>query len=522
MSWLSCKQIYEIFPFPGDAFLSILHFYSMGTLNSSRERFSCIAVDMGAGSIRVMLGSVIGDRLELTEIHRIDNEIQTRDGRETWDMEHTAGEIRKGISRAVRKSEQVPVSIGVDSWGVDYVLMDEHGELVESPVAYRDKRTEGMQEKWRTRMSDEETYSRTGINFYIFNTLYQLLSSEGSMSLRRCDRILFIPCYINYLLSGQALNELTIASTSQILRVEDDKWDPEILEKLNLDENKLGQVVMPGTRLGPVRLREIRQYNLESVAVCGHDTACVVAALPVENPNYAFISAGTWCIVGLESEKPLISEEARKLGITNERAYGNCYRPLKNIVGLWLLQGLKKELQTGISYEQMEELIREESPVTQVIDPDAPLFYNPGSMKEAFRTYFEKTGQTVPAKFSDYIRCAYDSLCFSFRFHVEELEKLSGKCIEVLHLVGGGSQSDYLCQRVATLCRREVISGPVEGASMGNILIQALAMGRISSLKEGRELVKRSCRVRKYQPALASPDLEERYRRYLILKQNRT
>jgi rhamnulokinase len=306
-----------------------------------------------------------------------------------------------------------------------------------------------------------------------------------------------------------------------MLRVEDDRWDPEILGMLNLDEDKLGRVVPPGTRLGPVRLREFQQYQMENVAVCGHDTACVVAALPVENPDFAFISAGTWCIVGLESEKPLISEEARRLGITNERAYGNRYRPLKNIVGLWLLQGLRKELRTGISYEQMEEMIREEAAIPQVIDPDAPLFYNPGNMKEAFKAYFEKTGQTVPTRFSDYIRCAYDSLCFSFRFHTEELEKLSGKPIGVLHMVGGGSQSDYLCQRVATVCRREVVAGPVEGASMGNILIQALAMGRIGSLKEGRELVKRSCRVRNYRPAAASPDLEERYKKYLILKHHK-
>ena len=522
MKWLSCTQIYEIFPFPGDAFLSILHFYPMGTLNSAREGFSCIAVDMGAGSIRVMLGTVDSELLKLTEVHRFDNEIQMLEGRETWDLEHTAREIRRGISMAIRQSGDVPLSIGVDSWGVDYVLMDAHGDLVEPPVAYRDKRTEGMQEKWRTRMSDAETFSRTGINFYIFNTLYQLLSAEGSAGLRRSSRILFIPSYMNYLLSGQAVNELTIASTSQMLRVQDDSWDKEILGMLNLDESKLGRVVPPGTRLGPVRLGEFQQYRMENVAVCGHDTACVVAALPVENPDFAFISAGTWCIVGLESEKPLISEQARALGITNERAYGNLYRPLKNIVGLWLLQGLRRELQAGISYEQMEEMIREEAAITQVIDPDAPLFYNPDSMKGAFRAFFEKTGQTVPARFSDYIRCAYDSLCFSFRFHTEELEKLSGKPIEVLHLVGGGSQSDYLCQRVATLCRRKVVAGPVEGASMGNILIQALAMGRISSLKEGRELVKKSCRVRKYQPAPASADLEERYKKYLILKQHRS
>lgn len=487
-------------------------------MSSAKEHFSCIAVDMGAGSIRVMLGLLSREKLNLREVHRFTNEIQVQGGRDTWDMEHIAREIRFGISEAIKESDLAPGSIGVDSWGVDYVMLDANGELVETPIAYRDRRTEGMQEEWSTRMSASDTFTRSGINSYVFNTLYQLLSAEGSPALRRSSRILFVPCYINYLLSGVAVNEMTIASTSQILQVEGSDWDPLILEKLKLEEEKLGTVVPSGTRLGPVVLEEFRDTGLESVAVCGHDTACVVAALPVENPNFAFISAGTWCIVGLESDRPLICEGARLLGITNERCYGNSYRPLKNIVGLWLLQGLKKEFSDDISFAQMEAMIQEERDIPQVIDPDDPLFYNPGSMKKAFNSYFQKTGQPVPGALSDFLRCAYDSLCFSFRFHVEELEKLSGKRIEVLHLVGGGSQSEYFCQRVATLCKRKVISGPVEGASMGNILIQGIAMGVIGSLQEGRNLVKRSCRVKEYKESALTPNLEERYKKYLTIK----
>ena len=475
-------------------------------------------MDMGAGSIRVMLGAISNNVLELKEVHRFANEIKVLKGKDTWDKEQISMEIQKGIAQAIRESDQLPLSVGVDSWGVDYVLLDEHGGLVDTPYAYRDKRTEGMQELWRERMSDSETFARSGINSYVFNTLYQLLSAAGSPVLRRSARILFVPCYINYLLSGVAVNELSIASTSQMLRVDGGDWDSTILEKLELEKDRLGKVVLPGTRLGPVRMKEFKDKALENVAVCGHDTACVVAALPVENPNFAFISAGTWCIVGLESDRPLISEEARRLGITNERTYGSGYRPLKNIVGLWLLQGLRKELAGGLSFEQMEAMIGEERDMAQVIDPDDPLFYNPSSMKEAFNAFFQKTGQAAPEAFSDYIRCAYDSLCFSFRFHVEELERLSGKGIEVLHLVGGGSQSDYFCQRVATLCSRRVISGPVEGASMGNVLIQAIAMGAIGDLNEGRELVKRSCPVKEYEGRALSTNLEERYKKYLSIK----
>jgi rhamnulokinase len=487
-------------------------------MKSKKDEFSCIAVDMGAGSIRVMLAVVREDALSLEEIHRFDNEIRVQDGRDTWDMEHISREIVSGISMAIKASGKSPESIGVESWGADFVLLDRNGELVEIPVAYRDKRTEGMQEKWKMIMPELETFSRTGINFYKFNTLFQLLSTKGSKALQRTSKILFVPCYINYLLSGKMLNEETISSTSQMLSVEGDMWDEMILEKLDLDADKLGKVVQPGTLLGPVKLPEVGGNHMECVTVCGHDTACVVAAVPVENKNFAFISAGTWCIVGIETARPLISEEALKLGITNERGYGNSYRSLKNIVGLWLLQGLKKHLAAEISFSQMEEMVQDTGVTSQVIDPDDPGFYNPENMKEAFDRYFEKTGQPLPERFKDYIRCAYDSLCFSFRYHIEQLEKLSQNSIEVLHLVGGGSQSDYLCQHIASICEREVISGPVEGAAMGNIIIQGIAMGRIKDLQAGRKLVKSSCQVKKYKPGGDTSGILDRYSLYLKLK----
>jgi len=497
---------------------SILHPYLKAIMQKREADFCAIAVDMGAGSIRVMLATLHADTISLEEVHRFDNEIRVQDGRDTWDMEFITREIVSGISKAIEASELTPESVGVDTWGADIVLMDKHGDLVETPVAYRDKRTEGMQERWKKIMPELETFSRTGINFYIFNTLFQLLSAKGSKALQRTSKILLIPCYINYLLSGKMVNEETIASTTQMLAVGGRAWDRKILEKLDLDPGKLGKVLKPGSKLGPVVIPEIEGFGLECVAVCGHDTACVVAAIPVENPNFAYISAGTWCIVGIESARPLISDEALKLGITNERGYGNSYRSLKNIVGLWLLQGLKKQLGAGISYVQMEEMVHGESDVSQVIDPDDPGFYNPKNMKEAFDRFFEKSGQPLPERFSDYILCAYDSLCFSFRYHIEQLEKLSQKSIEVLHLVGGGSQSDYLCQRIATICEREVISGPVEGAALGNIIIQGIAMGKIKDLQAGREVLKHSCKVKRYRPGRLISGAIDRYSLYLKLK----
>ena len=469
-----------------------------------------------------MLG-VIGDEgLSYTEIHRITNEIVEQEGSDRWDMDRIVQEIRIGISKAIEETGSAISSIGVDAWGVDYVLLDEQGELVETPVAYRDSRTEGMEEKWKTLMPEMETFQRTGINFYIFNTLFQLLSSRESSGMKRTSRILFIPGYINFLLSGQALNELSISSTSQLLAVNGSQWDQEILQRLNLEKGILGEVIQPGTRLGQVILPEFKNSGIENIAVCGHDTACVVAAIPVENPNYAFISAGTWCLVGIESVQPLLSEEALRLGLSNERGYNNTYRSLKNIVGLWLLQGLKKRLSEDISYSMMEEMTRQGDPCVQVIDPDDPGFYNPKDMKEAFDRYFVKTGQPQPEDFSAYLICAYDSLCFSFRYHIERLETLWGRSIEVLHVVGGGSQSDYLNQRIATICGRKVISGPVEGATLGNILIQAISMGAIDSLQTGRELVKKSYPGKTYHPEKELDGANKRYEQFLRFKEIRT
>lgn len=480
--------------------------------------FTCIAVDMGAGSIRVMLGFIDNKGISYSEVHRITNEIVEIDGSDRWEMDKINSEIKKGISKAIKLSSSPPQSIGVDSWGVDFVHLDKEGNLLDIPVAYRDKRTEGMEALWKSLMPELETFQQTGINFYIFNTLFQLLSMKDDKILSETSKILFLPSYINYLLSGKARNELTISSTSQLLEVNGDKWVPEILDELKIGEDILGDVIFPGTRLGPVIIPEAADTGMESIAVCGHDTACVVAAIPVENPNYAYISAGTWCIVGIESEKPLISEDALKLGITNERGYGNTYRSLKNIVGLWLLQGLKKHLPENTSFGEMEALTREAGSIRQVIDPDDPGFYNPADMKEAFDAYFVKTSQTVPDHFGGYLLCAYDSLCFSFRYHIEKLEQLSGQSIEVLHLVGGGSQSDYLNQRIATICRRKVVSGPVEGATLGNIIIQAIAMGKINNLAEGRKLVQSSFPLKSYVPEEEPEMASERYEAFLKLK----
>ena len=476
-----------------------------------KEDFKCIAVDMGAGSIRVMLGMIKSGKLSDTEYHRFENRIVEHDGHERWESERIISEIITGINKIIDAHGDEISSIGIDSWGVDFALLDNNGALVDEPVAYRDARTKGMEEEWLKTMPRMETFERTGINFYIFNTLFQLLSMKGSEALAKTSRILFTPNYIYYKLTGHMRNEMTISSTSQLLGAKSASWDSQILGHIGIEATLFGEPEQPGTLIGKINHPDVLRSSIDAIQVCCHDTASAVVALPVENKNFAFISSGTWCIVGVESDTPLLSSEALESGFTNERGVDNSFRVLKNIVGLWLIQGLKKEFPDSTSHGELEKMAAEAEHTTQVINPDNELFYNPENMKSAFNDFFRKTGQDIPNDTRNYLKCAYDSLCFSFRMHIEKLEEFTGKPIEVLHLIGGGSKSDYLNQKIANVCSRQVISGPVEGASIGNILVQAMSKGVIKDLDEARELVKRSIQLKYYKPMQKLPDTDERY-----------
>lgn len=486
-------------------------------MNQSEDVYQCVAVDMGASSVRIMLGTLESGRLSHQEVRRLENGTIFSDGHDRWNIELIISEIKNGIKEAYQLSGGRARSVGVDGWGVDYALLDAEGELVASPIAYRDSRTEGMQEVWEREMSAWETFRRTGINFYPFNTLFQLLSTKETRQQGRATRLLFLPSYISYLLTGNASNELTIASTSQMLGVKGDQWDPVILDKLGIAADVLGQVIAPGTRLGKLRIPELAGTELEGVAVCGHDTACVVAAIPAENVDYVYISAGTWCILGLESDTPVINKMALDSGFTNERGWGNSYRLLKNIVGLWLVQGLRQQMPDHTTYSAIEKLAKEHGELPQLIDPEDPVFYHPLDMKQAFQTYFKKTGQEPPLGESGYLRCAYQSLCFSFRHHLELLERISGRKTTEIHMVGGGSQSDFLNQLIADICQRPVLAGPVEAAVAGNIMIQAMAMGRLEDLGSGRRMIRRSFDIRKYLPAPETAFIHQQYQKFLTM-----
>jgi rhamnulokinase len=475
----------------------------------------CLAIDMGASSIRLVVGTLESKKLRFEEIHRFKNEPLSIDGHERWDVEQILDEIGKGIAIAVGKYPQID-SLGIDSWGVDFALLDESGQLISLPVAYRDSRTQGMMEKWESLMSRQETFTRSGINFYIFNTLFQLLSLKDSEEIKKAKHLVFMPNYMGYRLSGKLFNEHTIASTSQMLNIQGTSWDNAILANLGVNFQLPEAIVLPGTIVGKVNHPALNAQQTRLIAVCSHDTASAVAATPASNKGFAYISTGTWCILGMDSEKPLLSQEALQLGITNERGFDLHYRVQKNIIGLWLLQGLQKAFPENPDFSEMEQMAAE-AHSNFLIDPDNELFFNPQNMKEAFDAYFDKTGIAKPLTTGEYIKCAYDSLCCSFRYYIDRLEKMLGQTIEAIHLIGGGCQSAYLCQTTANATRRKVVSGPVECAVAGNILVQAIALGKLSDLSEAREVVRNSFPVRTYEP-LSIQQFDEIYTRYFYIK----
>lgn len=459
--------------------------------------FSCIAVDMGAGSIRIVLG-VFDGKLTLKEVFRFENKIEMKDGAERWSLDVITKGILSGIEKAFAESPVPVKSIGVDSWGVDFVLLGDDGFPIEDPVSYRDKRTMGMKELWNTLMPEFETFRESGINYNVFNTLYQLLSLRSSDLIRKTDRMLFMADYINYFLSGTAVNEITLSATSQMVNCNAGEWDSEIVKLLGINERALMTPVLPGTKLGVLKHKLSDNNRPEVIAVAGHDTACAVAAIPAKTDNFAFLATGTWCIMGMVSDVPFVSVEAFNMGITNERTANGKFRPLKNLMGLWLIQQLRVAFGVKNSYAEIDEMASNRATSKMLIDTSDILFYNPDNMQQAFDEYLLKSyGKSFRSE-AEYYRCAYDSLADTFRKSLEELEHLRGKNFDCIHLIGGGSQSKLLCQLTANATKKKVIAGPVEAAVTGNLLIQAVGVGYPNNEDAVREMVSDSVNVSIY------------------------
>ncbi len=463
------------------------------------ENYSCIAIDMGASAIRMLLGTLNNSRLDTKEIYRIENKMFKAGGYLRWDMKNILQGIKKGIQKASDVSEYPVESIGVDSWGVDFSHLDKNGELLEFPVSYRDERTRGMPELWEHMMSLTETFQKTGINFNIFNSLYQLLYLKDSDLIKNTHRILFMAEYINYCLSGKDINELTISSTSQMLNFSTLQWDESIIRLLKLENLRWQKPVSHGKILGNIQ-NEFTKKDIKVVLTPAHDTAAALLSVPSQNDNYAFLSTGTWCIIGTESEAPFISDYALKQGITNEIAANGGFRSLKNLPGLWFIQKLRESIDPDMSYEEIDEMAVKTYPSPYLIDTEDPVFYNPENMKTEFDNYILKKYHKKPQSEGEYFRCAYDSLAASFRKTLLVLQELRGKSFYCVHMIGGGCQSEMLCQCTANVLKLPVYSGPVEAAATGNIISQILAMNKIPRIEHGKKLVEDSFNIKLYLP----------------------
>lgn len=471
------------------------------------------AVDLGATSGRTILSSFDGEKVEMREITRFKHPMVPVGGHLYWDLPYLYNEILDGLK--VLAAEKIKIeSIGIDTWGVDFAIFGSDGQLLGLPHCYRDEYSEGAMERFfATRMPSKEVYSRTGIQFMAFNSLFQLDTQRmmGGSALAASSKILFMPDALIYMLTGKAVCEYTIASTSQILNPNTRELDADLLEALGLRREQFGTMVQPGEVVGPISAQVQKATGLgpvKVVAVAGHDTASAVVSVPAKDSRFAYLSCGTWSLLGIESATPIINERSFKENFTNEGGIDGTTRFLKNICGLWLFEKCREDFyKDPVRFPDAPQGIKElsakcmESDYEGIIFPDDEHFVHPDSMTEAISEYCRRTRQEVPETVADFVRCIYRSLALRYKDVVKLLEEMCGFPIESLNVIGGGSQNQYLMQMTAESLGIPVICGPTEGTALGNALVQIRAKGLVSNLWEMRRIVAASVEVKTYLPA---------------------
>jgi rhamnulokinase len=483
-----------------------------------------LAFDLGAASGRAVLGRFDGERLALKEIHRFPNgPVRVRDDLH-WDTLRLYSELKHGLAGAASEVGSELASLGLDTWGVSFALLDKQGALLGNPYHYRDARTDGMLEEAFRRVPKEEIFEQTGIQFLQINTLYQLLSMviQDSPLLSVAETLLMTPDLFNYWFTGQKVSERTIASTSQCFNPNTGTWAKSLIEGMGIPSRFFPEIVQPGAVLGellPAVADETGARGVSVVAPGCHDTACAVAAVPAESEHYAYLSSGTWSIVGAEVSQPVITAKSRDYNFTNEGGVCDTIRLLNNMTGLWLIQECQRMWTAegeSLSYEEITQLAQVAPPFAALIDTDAGEFLSPGDMPARVREFCLRTGQDPPESRGSVARTILESLTLKCRWTFEKLEELLGQRLEPLHIVGGGSKNELLNQFTADAIGRPVVTGPIEATATGNVLMQMLALGHIASLEEGRDLVRRSFEMRTYLPRQTSL-WDEAYERYLNL-----
>jgi rhamnulokinase len=458
-----------------------------------------------------MAGLWNGKTIRLEEVHRFPNGPVYLGDSLRWDVVRLWAEIQNGLALAAKQYGKSIVSVGADTWGVDYVLFTGCDEMLGQPYAYRDARTNGMMEKAFKRVPRSEIFAQTGLQFMQFNSLFQLLAHQQSSPgmLEAADCLLFMPDFLHWALCGSRVAEFTIASTSQCLNPLTRNWATGLLKKFGLPTHIFPKVVPPGTKLGVLRPGLADRTGLHKVNVVApptHDTASAVAGVPTANTgkaNWAYISSGTWSLMGAEVNHASLSARTQELNLTNEGGLDGTYRLLKNIMGLWLVQQCKRAFDTrGRKYEyaQLAQMAAKAPALRSIVNPDDARFLNPPDMPKAIQDFCRETKQPVPKTEGELVRCAYESLALKYREVLGWLEELTGNRMEVIHIVGGGSKSAILNQFTADACQRPVITGPVEATAMGNLLVQVRASGELSSLAEMREVIRKSSDVATCRP----------------------
>lgn len=465
-----------------------------------------LAFDFGASSGRAILGTFDGEKIRMEEVHRFSNDPVEIRGTLYWDVLRQFYEIKQGLLKA--KQHGGFNTVAIDTWGVDFGLLDGDGCLLENPVHYRDGRTRGMIEESFQSIPQEEFYRLTGIQFMELNTVFQLmaLKRQRPALLERAKTLLFMPDLFNYLLTGEKRTEYTIASTSQLMDAQTGGWSDEVLDRLGLPKEILTPIVLPGTVVGPLDEAMREELGLNSaqvVTVASHDTQSAIAAVPTQEKDFIFISCGTWSLFGTELEAPLINETSAAMNITNERGVEGTTTFLKNIIGLWLIQESRRQWQRegqDFSYAELEKQALAAKPFQCFIDPDAPEFVPQGNLPRRVREFCEKTGQYIPQTVGEIMRCIYESLALKYRLAFKEIRSCTQRDYQEIHVVGGGTKDRLLCQMTADACGVPVLAGPVEATVLGNLAVQLIACGAIENVRQARKIIAQSEAVTPYSP----------------------
>ena len=461
-----------------------------------------LAFDFGASSGRAILGNYENGKLTYKEIHRFPNGGKMTENGLRWEYDRLEEEVVIGLQKAVKEGGFD--AIGIDTWGVDYGFLA-NGKLLASPYCYRDERTESVYDEVMSKIGDE-LYSRTGIQIMRINTIFQLYESmKNDPNYQKADKMIFMPDLFAYMLTGNAVAEYTIASTSGMLNPETKEWDTELLVKLGIRTDILPEIVQSGSLYGHLKSELCQKLGIDSVpvvAVCGHDTGSAVVAVPATGKDFCYISCGTWSLMGVELDKPLLNQKSKEENYTNEGGYAGTIRYLKNIMGLWIIQECKRNWkEQGVDLSFGEIMVEaEKSNSVAFIDPDDAMFEKPCNMPEVIKEYCKKTNQVVPNTIGEIARCVYESLACKYRYTLDKLHDITGKNFDEINIIGGGGQNTYLCKKTADICGVKVTAGPYEATALGNMAVQLVSLGAIRDLDEIRKVIRENEKVNTYMP----------------------